>query len=151
MNLFNVTKKNSDILNYVTQRHACLASIVIQLSHKDLVGIYARNVIHSLITMPINSSEGIQLSLDTPLNNTKNLNILRPAVLRQYFGDDVDVISKSEKFVRRYTYGLGSGTSSVGMDPLNFVTRKMSPEMQYIGRNLHQLLIKNRSFLIWMV
>jgi len=95
--------------------------------------------------MPINSSEGIQLSLDTPLNNTKNLNTLRPAVLRQYFGDDVDVISKSQKFVRRYTYGFGSGTSSVGMDPLNFVTRKMTPEMKYIGRNLHQLLIKNRS------
>ena len=48
--------------------------------------------------------------------------------------------------MRRYTYGFGSGKSSVGIDPLNFVTRKMSPEMQYIGRNLHQLLIKNRSF-----
>jgi len=120
--------------------------MVIQLSKKHLMGIYARNVIHSLITMPINSSEGIILSLDTPLNNTKNLNTLRPAVLRQYFANDVDVICKSEKFERRYTYGSGSGTSSVGMDPLNFVTRKMSPEMQYIGRNLHQLLIKNRSF-----
>ena len=70
--------------------------MVIQLSNKHLMGMYARNVIHSLITMPINSSEGIKLSLDTPLNNTKNLNTLRPAVLRQYFANDVDVICKSE-------------------------------------------------------
>ena len=63
------------------------------------MGIYARSVIHSLITMAINSSERIKLSLDTPLNNTKNLNTLRPAVLRQYFAEDVDVICKSDKFV----------------------------------------------------
>ena len=120
--------------------------MVIQLDSKDLIGIYARNVTHSIITMPINSKHGIRLSLDTPLNNTKNLNTRRPAVLRQYFANDVDVICESEKFVRCYTYGFGSGTSSVGMDPLNFVTQSMSPEMQYIGSNLHQLLNRNRSF-----
>ena len=66
--------------------------MVIQLSNNHLMGIYARNGIHSLITMPINSSEGIKLSLNTPLNNTKNLNTLRPTVLRQHFAGDVDVI-----------------------------------------------------------
>jgi len=55
--------------------------MVIQLDSSDLMGIYARNVTHTLITMPINSKHGIKLSLDTPLNNTKNLNTIRPACL----------------------------------------------------------------------
>lgn len=120
--------------------------MVIQLDSSDLMGIYARNVTHTLITMPINSKHGIKLSLDTPLNNTKNLNTIRPACLRQLFANDVDVIRRSKKFVRRFTYGFGSGTSSVGMDPYNFVTRRMSPEMQYIGTKLHELLQRNRVF-----
>ena len=122
--------------------------MVIQLDSTYLMGFYARNVTHSLITMPINSKHGIKLSLDTPLDNTKNLNTIRPACLRQYFANDVDVIRRSKKFVRRYTYGFGSGTSSVGLDPYNFVTRRMSPEMQYIGTKLHELMKRNRMFLI---
>ena len=71
--------------------------MVIQLDSKDLIGIYTPNVTHSIITMPINSKHGIRLSLDTPLNNTKNLNTRRPAVLLQYFANDVHVICQSEK------------------------------------------------------
>ena len=54
----------------------------------------------------MNNIAGIQLSLDTPLNNTKNLNTLRPAVLRQYFGDDVDVIFKSQKIVQHHPQSI---------------------------------------------
>lgn len=121
-------------------------STVIPLDNTDLMGIYARNVTHSLITFLINSRHGIKLSLDIPFNNTKNLNTIRPAVLRKYFGEDVDIIRRSDKFVRRCTYGFGSGTSSVGMDLLIFVTQRMSPEIQYIGRDFHQLLKRNRIF-----
>ena len=103
------------------------------------MGVYARNVTHSLITVSINSKHGIKLSLDTPLNNTKNLNTIQSVCLQKLFANDVDVIRRSEKCVRRFTYGFSSGTSSVGMDPYNFVTRRMSPEMQYIGTNLHEL------------
>lgn len=73
--------QNSDISSNDTQRDTSLASMVIQLDSTDLMGVYARNVIHTLITMPINSKHGIKLSLDTPLNNTKNLNTIRPACL----------------------------------------------------------------------
>lgn len=82
----------SDISCNDTQRDTSLASMVIQLDSTDLMGVYARNVTHSLITMPINSKHGIKLSLDTLLNNTKNLNTIQPACMRQYFANDVDVI-----------------------------------------------------------
>ena len=72
---------------------------------------------------------------------------MRPAVLRQYYGANVDVINESKHFIKRYTYGYGSGTSSVGIDPFNFVTRKMTKEMEYIGTELHEILSKNQKFL----
>lgn len=93
------------------------------------MGIYKRIIIHTLIMSSINSSDGINFSLDTLLNNTKSLNILRPVILRQYYGSDVAVIHKSDTFVRPYTYSDGSGTLSVGMDKLNFVTKKVLPKM----------------------
>ena len=107
----------------------------------------ARDIIRKLIYSPINSKDGIKLSWDTPLNNQRCLNILRPAVLRQYYGANVDVINESNHFIKRYTYGYGSGTSSVGIDPYNFVTRKMTKEMEYIGTELHEILLKNHKFL----
>lgn len=93
------------------------------------LGIYARNIIHILIVSSINSSDGIKFSLDILLNNPKLLNILSPVALRQYYCNDIDVIWKSEKCVRHYTYGFGSSTSSIGIDPLNFVKRKTTPEI----------------------
>ena len=85
----------------------------------------ARDIIKKIIQSPINSKNAIKLSWDTPLNNKMCLNILRPAVIRQYYGANVDVINQSRNLIKRYTCGYGSGTSSVGIDPFNFVTHKM--------------------------
>ena len=100
----------------------------------------SRRFIDTLISHPMNSKYGINLSIDKPLNNSECLNILRPAVLRQYFGKE---ISRTTKNVERYTYGSGSGTSSVGMDPRNFVTRSLSGEMIYMIEDLHKNLTDN--------
>ena len=54
------------------------------------------------------------------------LNILRPAVLRQYYGLNVEEIEIQKYGIQRYTYGSGTGTSTVGIDPNNFVTREMT-------------------------
>ena len=75
---------------------------------------FSRSVIDTLLHNPINSKNGLKLSIDTPLNNDACLNIHCPAVLRQYFGRQVE---NSGPDVERYTYSSGSGTSSVGMDP----------------------------------
>ena len=102
---------------------------------------FSRSVIDTLICNPINSKNGLKLSIDTPLNNDACLNIHRPAVLRQYFGREVENYGRN---VERYTYGSGSGTSSVGMDPKNFVTRSISVEMDSMIDDIHGILCNNR-------
>jgi len=103
---------------------------------------YARGVVHEIITSPINSKFGIKLSLDKPLNNDIDLNILRPAVLRQYYGKEVDIqLTKS----KRYTYGSGTGTTSVGMDSNNFVTRAMNKMMLDMADHIYRMLNSNKS------
>ena len=99
----------------------------------------SRTVIDELIRSPINSKCGIKLSLDKPLNNDIGLNILRPAVLRQYFGKEVANIHGR---LKRCTYGSGTDSSSVGMDPHNFVTRALSNEMIAMIDDIHEMLCK---------
>ena len=63
----------------------------------------ARDIIRKIIYSSINSKDGIKLYRDAPLNNQRYLNILRPAVLRQYYGANLDVIQESSELSRRYT------------------------------------------------
>ena len=70
-----------------------------------------------------------------------NLNILRPAVLRQYFGTDIE---EDGDEVKRYTYGSGLGSSSVGMDPLNYVTRPWNAHMLAMSTEIQEILHSNR-------
>ena len=103
---------------------------------------YSRIIIDQLVCSPINSRSGIKLSLDKPLNNDVDLNILRPAVLRQYFGIEIQECMDKGK---RYSYGSGSGSSSVGMDPLNFVTRPWNGLMYAMSHEIESFLDSNKS------
>jgi hypothetical protein len=78
-----------------------LKSLVCQLPKDNALYDLSRRDIDTLINYPINSADGIKLSIDKPLNNSECLNIYRPAVLRQYFGREV---SRTAKNVERYTY-----------------------------------------------
>lgn len=49
--------------------------------------------------------------------------------------------------MRRYTYGFCSGKSSVGMNPANFESQKMTSEMNDIALVLHNMLKLNKKFL----
>ena len=140
--LFNI--HDTDLSNLIIQRKGSLSSLVAQLSNCSQVGLHARHIVSNLIQSPINSKDGIKLSLDAPLNNPISLNIIRPAVLRQYFGNNIDDNSTIENEVKRYTYGSGSGTSSVGMDKYNFVTREMTPSMQMLSSEIHKFLRNNK-------
>ena len=117
-------------------------SIVYQLPKNTLLFCYSRAIIDHLICSPVNSRTGIKLSLDKPLNNDVDLNILRPAVLRQYFGMDIE---EQMYKVKRYTYGSGSGSSSVGMDSLNFVTRPWNSLMFAMSNDIQLILNENKS------
>lgn len=101
----------------------------------------SRKVIDELISSPINSKRGIKLFLDKPLNNKMCLNILRPAVLRQYFGKEV---TNGHGQLRRCTYESGTGSSSVGMDPQNFVTRSFDKDMIAMTDDIHDMLCNER-------
>ena len=120
--------------------------MVIQFPTHTTLSNSSRSIIDQLICSDINSAHGIRLSLDTPLNNPPILNLLRPAVLRQYYGLNVVDQRGISNGVRRYTYGSGTGSSSVGMDPRNFATRMMTEEMLSLSQELHNLLLKNRSY-----
>jgi len=120
--------------------------LVIQFPSHTTLSNASRHIVDQLICSQINSPKGIRLSLDTPLNNPPMLNILRPAVLRQYYGFNVKDVTMQNHTVERYTYGCGSGTSSVGIDPNNFVTREMTEDMKLMSIELKELLIKNKSY-----
>ena len=120
--------------------------MVIQFPSHTSLSNSSRSIIDQLICSDINSANGIRLSLDTPLNNPPMLNILRPAALWQYYSINIEQLSGDSNSVRRYTYGSGTGSSSVGMDPCNFVTRVMSEEMLALSKEVHNLLLKNRSY-----
>ena len=103
---------------------------------------HSRSIIDELICSKINSKYGIKLSLDKPLNNDMELNITRPAVLRQYYGLETSICNDR---VERYTYGSGTGTTSVGMDPDNFVTRTMNQEMLEMSSHIYKMLCENKN------
>ena len=80
--------------------------------------------------------------IDKPLNNDMELNITRPAVLRQYYGLETSICNET---VERYTYGSGTGTTSVGMDADNFVTRTMNQEMLEMSSYIYKMLCENKT------
>ena len=128
----------------VIQRQPMLASIVAQLSNCSEIALCARHIITKIIRSPINSNEGSKLSLNTPLNNPASLNILRPAVLRQYHEKNLLRNAVLKNQIKRYTYGSSSGTSSVGMEKYNFVTRPMGPSMEKLSSDVHTFLTQNQ-------
>lgn len=79
----------------------------------------------SLVLGGLDAFDGVQLSVDKPsFCQVRSLNLERPAVLRQYFGLDVDEDDATtttrdgrEDVVRRSCYGVGSGACSVGIHP----------------------------------
>ena len=126
------------------QSYSEILSMVVQLPENTLLYDFSRAIIDEVICSPINSDSGIKLSLDKPLNNDVDLNVLRPAVLRQYFGKEIRNVDGKAK---RYTYGSGSGTSSVGMDPHNFVTRALNSKMLAMIEDIHHILHNNSELL----
>ena len=131
----------SNICSFRLQEYDELYSMVCQFQKHTLLHEFSRKIIDELVRSPINSQSGIKLSLDKPLNNDIDLNILRPAVLRQYYG--MNIIEGVDQ-VKRYTYGSGSGTSSVGMNPHNFVTRPWNAWMLGMSNDIQCILNDNK-------
>ena len=84
--------------------------MVIQFPCHTSLSNSSRFIIDKLICSDLNSANGIRLSLDTPLNNPLMMNILRPAVLRQYCSLNIEQLPGDSNSIRRYTYGSGTGS-----------------------------------------
>ena len=125
------------------QRLENLQSIIFQLPENITLSDMSRVVVCQMIHYSINSNNFIKLSLDKPFNNGIDLVINRPIVLRQYFGTQVQLSSNNDEPTRYYTYGSGSSTFAVRMDPHNFVTREINPSIKYIANELHKSLFLN--------
>ena len=129
------------------ERHDSLHSMVVRLPSITTLGDRYRSVMDVLLCSRFNSSQGIKLLLDKPINMHTLLNIDRPAVLRQHFGMKVYKLSNVLPGIEYgYTYGSGTGISSVGMDRSKFFTRPFTPSLNIIARELHLLINSDVQF-----
>ena len=100
--------------------------------------------VNNLICSPFNSKDGINICVEAPFSRNHNLNTLRPAVLRQYFGAD-SYYSRNHKYIsRRFSYGVGHGSavSSVGSDIDNVITRKLDGNLLQMSTLIAEIVYK---------
>ena len=125
------------------QRHRkLLKSFLINdfIKNKQLLAI-AFLVPTALLLRGIDTNDGIQISVDKPsMCQSRVINLLRPAVLRQYFGLDLDIPTNRDDLVWRSSYGSGSGTTSVGINSCHWTTREMTYAMKIIAKYVYQYL-----------
>ena len=103
-----------------------------------------RNVLDKLILSKIDSPEGISIVTEQPMGNDLMMNILRPGVLRQYYGRNVDGADIGESdgtTIKRATYGFNS---SVGTDPDKFITKPFDDNLISIS-NLIMNKLRNHN------
>ena len=96
--------------------------------------VYA--ILYDLICADNKTPKGINLVVEKAMNNPAMLNLNRPVVIRQYYCK-FNAINNT-----RFTYGASKslGSISVGTDPNNFITRKMTLHMTNISNLLTQIL-----------
>ena len=115
--------------------------MVIRLPSLTTLGDECRSVTDILMCSRFNSSIGIKLPLDQPMNVRTLLNVACPAVLCQYFGRKVDESSNVWLSIEhRYTYDSGICLSSVGMDPYIFVAHPFTLSLDIIASEFHSLI-----------
>ena len=110
MFLCSSTKLSFTISNI--QRNPSLSSLVFELN-SPLISDWSNSILYQLVRGQINSADGINLVVEKAMNNPPMLNLNRPAVIRQYYGEVNKINNK------RITYGASKslGTISVGTDP----------------------------------
>jgi hypothetical protein len=103
--------------------------------------LHAKTEVMKLLLSNWDSSDGISFHFDAPLCNRPLLAVTRPGVLRISFGLDCHETDQDNlNFVSRYIYGSGSGSNSVGTNPLEFQTRPMSHSMVLLAEAVQDKL-----------
>ena len=83
------------------------------------------------------NNKGIVVSIESPkcCIDYAEFNVDRTVPLRQYFGKDIKL---EPKFVKRWSYGVGSGNKTVGGDTITTKTREMTQVMKQFCDELNQ-------------
>ena len=139
----NINRK-SKLHPYITniQSNVNLLSIVFSL-YDVIITDWAHTVVDSLTLSDLNSDRGIQVVVEKANSNPPMLNLVRPAVVRKYYG-----WQQKESNIRcTYPLMTSLGNVSVGTDPHNFVTCEIYPHMKSISKKLHEMLLTNREHL----
>lgn len=115
------------IINALPQKRSL---VVKSLLHSDEIHV-AKSIPRSIVNNPLNSQNGIQVSLDNVYGH-ECWNMLRPAVLRQYFA-----LRARHDSSELFCYGSGSGMHSAGV----ITTREMTSEMKQVAEWIHSTLL----------
>ena len=99
----------------------------------------------TLIYSEPNTKNGISIVVDKPMNNKEQLNIKRPAVLRQYYGTEVGDDQLS--IARRPAFGYLNKRQLEGTDRFNLIVKPFSEEMKTMAMYITNLLIENKNLL----
>ena len=91
---------------------------------------WAKKSIKKTILSNIIYFRGISLNIESSYGNPM-LNVVRPAVLRQYYGLNFDD-SPYNGTVKKYTYGFCSAKISGGRNLTNFVTKPFHMHLKHI-------------------
>ena len=94
--------------------------------------VKAKSLVFRLLLSDFNTNNGITLTADHPFGSKGLMNITRPAVLRTYYGKNIEAASAS--CYRRFSYGYDNST--VSSDPRKFATKPMNEDMYEIGKYL---------------
>ena len=126
------------------QRDDNLLSIVISLPNLSLLSCVAKKICDRIISSPIDLKDGIHITVDKPYGRNPKMNVYQPTVLRQYLGCDVDSKTTINGYTNRFTYGTGTGSTTLGIDATNFKTRPFTPEITLMSSLLHDFISVNR-------
>jgi hypothetical protein len=127
------------------KRRKPVSRMLKQTMPPNLLSIAKTEVIKLLLSS-WDSCNGISHHCDAPMCNKPLPAITRPGVLRTSFGLDChNKDQDNHHFVSRYTYGSGSGSNSVGTNPIYCQTKPMSHGMMELGIALQDHLRQGKT------
>lgn len=87
----------------------------------------------------LDSKKGMNISVESPkcCKNYAQLNVDRSVPLRQYFGKDCG--KSGDEGVLRWSYGVGSGSHTVGGDTITTKTKPLTKNMQQMCELLQKM------------
>ena len=132
LNMKELYINSSSIL--CSQNYTDFKSKDVLLPQCDIISYMCVKILDNLNLHPMKSCNGCSIVCEQLMGNNIMLNILRPAVLRQYYG--VTKCFLRSDIVSRCTYILGSKRNNICADPNKFITKPFDMNMQNVALNL---------------